>query len=69
MVQYLSSRRRGIGGPRTLAQAYTVYRRSLMAGTFKLRDREHDRIRRLDPSKVNWVDAYEWWKARDDSAP
>ena len=41
----------------------------LMDGTVTLLHREHERIRSLDPGKVNWVDAYRWWKCRDGSTP
>lgn len=66
--QYLSEHRRAIGGPRTLAQAYTKYRRLVLAGTFKLFHQEDERIRKLDPGKVNWIDAYAWWKVHIESA-
>ena len=63
---YLSDHRRTIGGPRTLAQAFVQYRSLLIAGTITLTKQEDDSIRRLNPGKINWPDAYDWWKAQGD---
>ncbi len=68
LMDFLIARRRGIHGPRTLEQAYTEYRRLLTAKVIKLPDLEREQIRRLDPRKVNWTDAYAWWKDRDETS-
>ena len=64
-VRYLAHPRRGIVGPRTLAKAYSEYRRQSMVGTVELLAQDRERIRRLDPRKVDWSLAYAWWKTRD----
>ena len=66
LVEYLAQHRHSITGPRTLAQTYTDYRRLLMSGTLKLIGHEHERVLRMNPDKVNWIGAYEWWKASHD---
>ena len=69
LVHYLAQHQPCITGPRTLAQTYTDYRRHLMSGAVKLVVHEHERILRMNPDKVNWGDAYEWWKTCQDSMP
>ena len=63
--RFLSEHRHIIGGPRTLAQAFVNYRRLLMDGSIRLRKLEDESIRHLNPDRVNWLKAYDWWEARD----
>ena len=62
---YLSEHRRIIGGPRTLAQTFVKYRSLLIDGSITLSKQDDDSIRRLNPGKVNWPNAYDWWKAQN----
>ena len=66
LESYLSDHRRSISGPRTLAQAYIKYRRFLMAGSISSSN-QNDTIRQMDPGRVDWANAYKWWKARNDT--
>ncbi len=67
MVHYLAEHQQSITGPRTLAQTFTDYRRLLLSGAVKLVRYEHEQILSMNPDKVNWIDAYEWWKSSSET--
>ncbi|MAE64552.1 MAG: hypothetical protein CMJ18_09810 [Phycisphaeraceae bacterium] len=65
LERYLDGRRRSIGGPRTLAQAFVDYRSLLACRSVRLSNRDHDSICNLRPERVDWTCAYDWWQARE----